>query len=303
MRRVIDIHVHMGDIFLGRNVTFLTSQTRPEELDDHFAENGRRGFNFTVVGKSAEALEHRMRQGQRRLACATLENIGKSMDEELVPFSVLMPVYPYTSFEEYLAASRLDPRMIPFTCPDYSLPLDQLVAKLRQDLAAGARGLKIHSVLQNATMNDARTHAAIEVFGKANLPTMLHIGVSYYYLPGQNAHYPSLPEAGAIEDFFELAHRYPHYPFIAAHCANKYASELAEGTRGLNNVYTDTTLCSAERMLESIETLGEDKVLFGTDYPFSTLHDALREVDKAFPEECARKDKVLYGNAARLLQL
>jgi len=98
MRRVIDIHVHMGDIFLGRNVTFRTFQSRPELLEDHFAENGRRDFNFTVVGKSAAELEHRMRQGQRRLACATLENIGKSMDEEEVPFSVLMPVYPLYKF-------------------------------------------------------------------------------------------------------------------------------------------------------------------------------------------------------------
>ena len=63
MRRVIDIHVHMGDIFLGRNVSFRTFQPRPEELDDHFAENGRRGFNFTVVGKTPAELEHRMRQG------------------------------------------------------------------------------------------------------------------------------------------------------------------------------------------------------------------------------------------------
>ena len=303
MRRVIDIHVLMGDIFLGRNVSFRTFQPRPEELDDHFAENGRRGFNFTVVGKTPAELEHRMRQGQRRLACATLENIGRSMDEEGVAYSALMPVYPYTGFEEYLAASGLDTRMIPFSSPDFSLPADRMVEKLKRDIARGARGLKIHSVLQNVKMNDPRTRAAVEVFGRAGLPVMFHIGVSYYYLPEQDAAYPSLPEAGAIEDFFELARAFPDYPLIAAHCANKYAVELAEGTKGLDNVYTDTTLCSAERMLESVERLGEDKVLFGTDYPFSSLHDALREVDRAFPEESPRKDRLLYGNAARLLKL
>ena len=260
MRRVIDIHVHMGDIFLGRNVSFRTFQPRPEELDDHFAENGRRGFNFTVVGKTPAELE-------------------------------------------YLAASGLDTRMIPFSSPDFSLPADRMVEKLKRDIARGARGLKIHSVLQNVKMNDPRTRAAVEVFGRAGLPVMFHIGVSYYYLPEQDAAYPSLPEAGAIEDFFELARAFPDYPLIAAHCANKYAVELAEGTKGLDNVYTDTTLCSAERMLESVERLGEDKVLFGTDYPFSSLHDALREVDRAFPEESPRKDRLLYGNAARLLKL
>ena len=34
-----------------------------------------------------------------------------------------------------------------------------------------------------------------------------------------------------------------------------------------------------------------------------SLHDALREVDRAFPEESPRKDRLLYGNAARLLKL
>ena len=303
MRKVIDIHVHMGDIFLGGNVGFRTFQPRPEFMDDHFAENGRRGFHFTAVGKTSSELEERMRQGQKRLLGATLENIGASMDEEHVTCSVLLPVYPYTSFEEYLAASKLDSRMIPFSSPDFSLPVDDMVKKLKRDIARGAKGLKIHSVLQNAGMKDDRTRAAVEVFGKAGLPVMFHIGISYYYLPEQEASYPSMPEAGAIEVFFDLARRYPDFPLIAAHCANKYAAELAEGTRGLDNVYTDTTLCSADRMLESVEKLGADKVLFGTDYPFSTLHDALREVDTAFGNNESVKNGILYGNASRLLRL
>jgi len=303
VKKIIDIHAHMGDIFLGENVSFRTFQTRPEYIDDHFAENGRHGFNFTAVGKNPAELKERIRQGQRRLISATLENIGTSMDEEDVTYSVLLPVYPYTSFEEYLAASRLDPRMIPFSSPNFNLPMDEMVKKLKKDIASGAKGLKIHSVLQNVGMKDHRTLAAVEVFGKAGLPVMFHIGVSYYYLPEQEAAYPSMPEAGAIEDFFDLARRYPDYPLIAAHCANKYATELAEGTKYLHNIYTDTTLCSAERMQESVEKLGEDKVLFGTDYPFSSLHDSLRAVDRCFGKEDVLKNKILYDNAARLLRL
>ena len=303
MRRVIDIHVHLGDIFLGRNVSFRACLPRPEDLEDHFADNGRWGFRYTVVGKTAAELEGRMRQGQRRLALATLDNLGQSMDEEGVARSALMPVCPYTTFEEYLAASRLDPRLIPFTSPDFSLPVDLMAVKLRRDLERGARGLKIHSVLQNVRMNDPRTHAAVEVCGRAGLPVMFHIGVSYYYLPDQEKDYPSLPEAGAIEDFFDLARRFPEYPLIAAHCANKYADELAEGTRGLTNIYTDTTLCSAERMRACADKLGADKLLFGTDYPFSTLRDALAEADRAFAPDDPRRDQVLYANAARLLRL
>ena len=31
MRRVIDFHAHMGDIFTGRNVSFRTGLPRPED--------------------------------------------------------------------------------------------------------------------------------------------------------------------------------------------------------------------------------------------------------------------------------
>lgn len=301
MRKVIDFHAHMGDIFLGQNVSFRTCQPRPEDMDDSFAENGRIGFTFSAEGKTAEMLLNRMKQGQHRLTLASFDAIGRSMDMDKTLYTVLHPILPYTSFDEYLAASKLDPRLVPFTCPDFSLPPADMLAKLKRDIANGAKGLKIHAVLQTVPMNDPRTHAAIEVFGEAGLPVLVHVGVSHYYLPDQTN--PCVPENGKIEHFVELARRYPQYDLIAAHCGNNYPTKLAELTRGLNHVYTDTSFCSAPKMAEVVNALGEDKVLFGTDYPFSSVHDALVEVDKAFPGECSAKDKLLYGNAARLLKL
>lgn len=301
MRKIIDFHAHMGDIFLGQNVSFRTCQIRPEDVQDSFAENGRNGFTFSAEGKTAEMLLARMREGQNRLTLASYENIGKSMDAENVTYSVILPVLPYTSFDEYLAASRLDPRLIPFSCPDCSLPLPEMVAKLKKDVANGARGLKLHAVLQNTPLSDPRTLAAVEVFGEAGLPIMVHVGVSHYYLPEQKN--PCTSEYGKIEYFVELARRYPDFALIAAHCGNNYPTKLAEMTQGLHNVYTDTTFCSAAKMVEVVNALGEDKVLLGTDYPFSSLHDAIHEVDKAFPTDCPAKEKLLYGNAAALLKL
>lgn len=301
MRKVIEFHAHMGDIFLGQNCSFRTGLMRPEDMEDSFAENGRNGFTFSAEGKTAEQLLERMRQGQHRLTLATRENISRTMDIENVSYTVILPVLPYTSFDEYLAASKLDPRIIPFSNPDFSLSTPDMLAKLKQDIANGARGLKVHAVLQDVPLSDPRTHAAIEVFGEADLPVMVHVGVSHYYLPGQTN--PCTPENGKIEYFVDLARQFPQYKLIAAHCGNNYPTQLAEMTRGLDNVYTDTTFCSGAKMAEVVKSLGEDKVLLGTDYPFSGIHDALNEVDKAFPEDCPAKEKLCYGNAARMLKL
>lgn len=78
-------------------------------------------------------------------------------------YMVSLPVLPNTSFEETLAASKLEPKILPFTSPDFSLPVKEMQEKLREDIRMGARGLKLHPILQNVKLTDKRTYAAVEV--------------------------------------------------------------------------------------------------------------------------------------------
>lgn len=302
MQRIIDFHGHLGDIFLGHNVSFKTNLPKPQAFHDHFYENGQSGFNFRAAGKSAEALQTRIQQGQRRTQHGTLENIAADLTEAEAAYMVLLPVLPQTSFEEYRAASLLDQRLLTFTSADYTLKQEDMTAKLKQDIALGAKGLKLHSILQNVPLCDERTCKAVEVFGEAGLPIYVHVGESYYYtLEQTNYHCPA--EYGRLEYFLELVQRYPDFDFIAAHCANQLTEELARGINGSKHVYTDTTFCSAARIAKSVELLGAEQVLFGTDYPFTTLADSLPVVCEALGADAEVLDHVLYQNAARLLHL
>lgn len=302
MKRIIDFHGHLGDIFLGKNVSFKTNLPKPQSFHDHFYENGQSGFTFNVAGKSAEALQTRIQQGQRRTQHGTLENILADLSEAEAAYMVLLPVFPQTSFEEYRAACFLDKRLLTFTSADYALNEEEMLAKLRQDIVLGAKGLKVHAILQNVPLNDERTCKAVEVFGEAGLPIYVHVGESYYYtLEQKNYHCPA--EYGRLESFLELVERYPNYDFIAAHCANRYAEELANGVKERKHIYTDTTFCSAERIAKSVELLGAEQILFGTDYPFTTLGDSLPVVYQALGSDAKVLDCVLYQNAARLLHL
>ena len=303
MRRVIDFHAHMGDIFTGRNVSFRTGLPRPEDLEDCFAENDRGGFTYTAQGKPAEELQGRMAAGQNRLKYASYENIGKTLDREGGVGSVLLPINPHTTFDEYLAASRLDSRLIPFTNPDFSRPQKDMMDKLRADIRNGAKGLKLHPVIQNVSLLDPRTLEAVELFGEAGLPILSHVGQSNYYVREQEAEYPITIEFGTIDYFVELAHKYPDYDMVAAHCGRNFPSRLAEMTEGLEHVYTDTTFAGAPQIREVTEKLGVDKVLFGTDYPFTDMHYAVHQVELALGAGSEAAEKVLYGNAARLLKL
>ena len=41
---------------------------------------------------------------------------------------------------------------------------------LKRDIIRGAKGLKLHPILQNVPLTDERTYAAVEVFGEMGLP-------------------------------------------------------------------------------------------------------------------------------------
>ena len=68
-------------------------------------------------------------------------------------------------------------------------------------------------------------------------------------------------------------------------------------------MYADTTFAGAEQIRETINTLGEDKLLFGTDYPFSDMHYASLQIELALGKESDAARKIFRDNAVRLLRL
>jgi predicted TIM-barrel fold metal-dependent hydrolase len=203
-----------------------------------------------------------------------------------------------------LAASKLDTRILPFTSADYSLPIDELVEKLKLDVKRGARGLKIHPILQNISLTDPKVHAAVETIASYNLPIISHCGANDYYFPEET--YPRNPEFGDVKYFIELAHQYPDISLVSAHAGGLMGGELeilAEAVKDLNNVYVDTTFRSAQDIKKAVDFFGRDKVLFGTDNPFSTPKGSLEQVDKACAGDPELSNMILFENAASLLHI
>ncbi|MDR2671134.1 MAG: amidohydrolase family protein [Oscillospiraceae bacterium] len=300
MRRIIDAHAHLGDIFHGnRNVSFKTN-VKKGGYEDCLAELEESLFEKPLFTGDPRDQRRIVDAGQCRCWEATLENTARQLDACGMAGIVLLPVLPNTTFEEYLAASKLEPRIIPFTAADMTLPAGEMTAKLRRDIDRGAKGLKLHPILQNVRLTDDRMAAAAEVFAKADLPVVVHVGEGAYYpADGDN---PINSQYGTMADFFLFARLRRDQVLVAAHCA-AFADELMEGCRGLENVYADTSFCSVDRVRRAVNVMGTDRVLFGTDYPFANEEFCIEVVDRAFADDPATRDKVFYGNIARLLHL
>lgn len=299
-KRIIDSHAHLGDIFHeNRNISF-KANIKKGNYEDRFIELEESLFTKPLFTNDLRDLDLVIDGGQYRCWESTLENLTHQLDENDMAGIVLLPCLPNTSFEEYLAASKLEPRILPFTAADMSLPIDEMCAKLRRDIGRGAKGLKLHPVLQNVRLLDDRMYAAAKVFAEVDLPVVIHVGEGIYY--HENVDYPWCSKYGSMDDFFEFAHNLPNQVIVGAHCA-AFADTFMEGCKGLENVYSDTSFSSVTAVKNALKVMGPDRIMFGTDYPFTYEKFNIQVINEALADNPVTKDKIFYGNIARLLHL
>lgn len=300
VRRIIDSHAHLGDIFHeNRNISFKTN-IKKGDYEDRFIELEESLFTKPLFTADSRDLDLVIDGGQYRCWESTLENLTLQLDENKMSGIVLLPCLPNTTFEEYLAASKLEPRIIPFTAADMTLPIDRMCDKLHKDIGKGAKGLKLHPVLQNVRLLDDRMYAAAKVFAEVDLPVVVHVGEGIYY--HESANYPWCSKYGSMNDFFEFARNLPDQVIVGAHCA-AFADTFMEGCKGLENVYSDTSFSSIDAVKNAIKVMGPNRVMFGTDYPFTYEKFNIRVIDEALNDDPATKDKVFYGTIARLVHI
>lgn len=308
-QRIIDFHTHLGDIFHeNKNITFKAPPVFPPYADP-FAALAKDGYDRPLVVEDQAAQNVLIDAGQLRTwQYGGLEATQRMLDETGIDFVVSLPVLPNTSFEEALAASKLEQRLIAFTSADFTLSIEKMQEKLYRDIARGAKGLKLHPILQNVSLTDERTYAAVEVFGKMGLPITAHCGINDYYKPGSPYKKVAPKEFGELHYMLDLIERYPDYILIPAHaggdCGWEY-EQLAKAVKehGWQNVYTDTSFKNAQVMRELVDLFGEDKVLFATDYPFDGVTESIHQCQEAFQDDPVVLDKVFYRNSAKLLHL
>lgn len=298
--RIIDSHAHIGDIFHeSKNITFKTN-IQKGDYEDPFIDCERSGYTIPLFPKKVEDL---INAGQYRCWEWTLENLVKELNEHPeVEGIVMLPIWPNQTFEEYLAVSKVEPRVIPFTTCVLDMPAAAMADKLRRDIALGAKGLKLHPTIQNVPLNDPLVDVAMRVFRDADLPVVTHCGANPYYTEDSPFSKLTNPAYSDLSEVTAFCRRWSDVKIIVAHCCT-IAETLYEAVKDLENVYTDTSMCSAELMRKGVELLGEEKIVFGTDVPFGSFHYSIAELDKAFADAPEILDKVGYSNMSALLKM
>lgn len=158
------------------------------------------------------------------------------------------------------------------------LSLDPTQAGWQDELIEGhqdlkMKGIKLMPMYAGFLPNDRRYDYIWEYATKHGLPVLLHTGTTFVAQAPLECTLPRLLDDVAI--------RYPNVKLILAHIGHPYEAECVVTIRKHPNVYAD---CSALhyrpfQLYHSLMLLQEygvwNKLLFGTDYPFTTVDASL----------------------------
>ncbi len=166
------------------------------------------------------------------------------------------------------------------------------------------RGLKCHPIAQAFYPNDRRFYPLWETCQGLGVPLLIHTGTTGVGagVPGGNG--LKLKYAQPIPYIDDIAADFPRLTIIGAHPSWPWQEEMLAVAVHKTNVYIDLSGWSPKYFSPSLiryaNTLLQDRVLFGSDYPFLTPERWIADFEKAgFKPEVM--EKILLQNAKRLL--
>jgi uncharacterized protein len=226
------------------------------------------------------------------------------------------PDIPWYDSENHtiINASYYSKRLIPFPAvnPNDKRSVEGLKENL---LVQGIRGVKVsHEIPMNFPIDKLIGHKLMDIIQKNNLILMLHTGTGKEL--GAGLVHNTLNYA------IEVAKAYPDVNFIFCHLGRLH--ESIQEAFSLKNVYMDTAGLALHthwsqfiakdalsifkksnpvQVIEELVRAGyEDKILFGSDEPYTSYEKQLEHINNADISDEA-KNKIFYLNAAKLLRI
>lgn len=260
-------------------------------------------FPDKIAGKTIELLSQK--GGIPAFSDGTVDGLVEKMNEAGVDVSVTLPVLTspsqFDSVNRFAAEVNLrfadkKRRLISFAgihpaCED----IDKKMAFIKE---SGFLGVKVHPDYQSTFIDDLGYVRIMEAARDNDLIVVTHSGVDCGFL--------GLPVRCTPDRALNLIRRVPYGKFVLAHYgANEMHDEVLEKLCG-EDVYFDTAYILrfvGKEMFEKILAKhGEDKILFATDSPWSSVKGDV-EILKSFSLAKETEEKIFSGNARRLLGL
>jgi predicted TIM-barrel fold metal-dependent hydrolase len=299
----IDVHTHLAQTFLAPPNADLSAET-PEVL--HYLPRDR-AFGFERYLNQYLTLDDRRRMerdlvwGSFRKGGLRATHTGPNLEREMrhtgVSRSVLLPIdWPILSKNAitWLRAVADREGLIGFGSVH---PLARNVAaKLDQQVALGARGIKMHPAVQILAPDHPKMLALARLCGERKLPLFFHCGPVGIETEGARRRTQVDRYRAAIEGCPDTTFVLGHSGALQPERAIRFATEFG-------HVWLETASQGLPVVEKILAEAPQDRICFGSDWPFYPQAIGIAKLLVATEgNERLRRD-VLHGNAARLLRL
>ena len=156
---------------------------------------------------------------------------------------------------------------------------------LKQAFESGLRGLYLNPARQGFHLAEHIIDPLVKLCVKYGKPVYSHTGTPVFSMPFQLA---------------ELARRFPEARFVMGHAGwSDFWYDVIPAARQAENILVETSCTTGGMVLNFIDSLGADRVIYGSGYPQSLPE---RELNKILQLELAKDvlKKIMYGNASSL---
>lgn len=277
---IVDAHVHL----------FPT-----EEVGKMVVENikNETGVGYYSYGTPEEYLEDMKKA-----------NIDKAVIVSFSPDNQLKNMNFWTTAVTRPGKNRpaMYPMFIPFVSVSPTMKGRTPVEELEHKYKWGMKGLKIHPVAQGFAPDDRRMWPVYQWLVKHDLPVTAHSG----------ANVDGGSKFGEPERWVPVLEEFKYLKLVLAHLGNGFwdqTVEIADRFQGVmfdtaiavSHIDTPTTL-DDEEAVDMIRTIGSDRILFGSDYPWINPE---RDIKRIRNLEIGEDDKkgIMGENAAKYFNL
>lgn len=267
-------------------------------------------FPDAIAEKAIRSLSQKSHS--RAFLNGTAEALKKSMKEAGIHRSVVLPVA--TNPEKLARLNDVSIREngkegLVYFGAAHPLAPDALweMERLKEH---GIRGIKIHPVYQGVALDDVRFLRLLEKAGELDLIVVTHAGDDIGF-PGLDLSSPghvkrALSQVGPVK-------------MVLAHMGGWKRWDEAKDSLSERNVWLDTSfslgtisdpdgyytpeerrLLSREAFCDMVRTFGSDRILFGTDSPWTDQKESVRDL-LTLPLSDQEKENILSGNGKKLL--
>lgn len=217
----------------------------------------------------------------------TPQAMVQTMDEYNIEKSILCPTASETNELVVEACDAFPERFIPLL---WFNPLRDGVDKVDHYVGEkGFKGIKLHPLFDAFVADDPVADPIMEAAKKYDVPVFIHCGHPPFSLPWQIA---------------LLAERHPDVRVVLIHMGHGhgvYIQAAIEMAKRYDNLWLEMSgMPMPSKIREGYETVGKDRIFFGTDLPFHAPQVEIDKVRYSGLDEKAQK-AVFYDNIARFM--